>query len=143
MRVFDDTLQAAYFQMHELRNEIQATMAVPEPVDPETHADFESTLAQVINEVRPHVVGGDSHELRKLWQEQRVGAVANFASRTRTYTEAGEDEFGIHSETQELEIRRLDLSYLIRVSHVLDRISKELGLMPQTKKAGKTGGAFS
>ena len=143
MRVFDDTIQSAFYQLHEYRSEIQATLAIPEPVDPETLANFEATLAQVISEVRPHVMGGESKELQKLWHDQKVEAVADFTGRTRVWTEEGEDEFGIYKKQTHRDIKRFNVDYLIRMSHVLDRISKELGLMPQTKKAGKTGGAFS
>ena len=140
MRVYDETLERSVFQMHEVRAQIRSNLAAGEAVDPGTHGDFEAAIAEVIDELRPHVVGGDYPEMAKLWEKRNVDLIADFELRTYTRKKDGKNAYGIAKSEEVREIQRINLNVLLRVSQLLDRIAKELGLMPETTASGRSTG---
>lgn len=144
MKVFDETLGRAIFEMHEVRSEIRSRQAAGHGVSDNKHGQFESLIAEVIDELRPHVVGGDVPELATLWDKYNVEYITRFDARTQIREETTLDEdYGIKQTNQEVEVTRIDMHMLMKVSQLLDRIAKELGLMPDTEQASRTGGKIS
>jgi len=143
MKVYDETLARAIFEMHELRSDIRSHLAAGKGIPDSKHGEFESVIAEVIDELRPHVVGGDVSELAALWEKYNVEYIARFDARTTVREETTTGGYGITQTNQEVEISRVDMQVLMKVSQLLDRIAKELGLMPDTDKASRSGGKIS
>jgi len=143
MKIYDETLALSIYEMHDVRSDIRTMLSIPEPIDGETHGEFESAIADVIDEIRPHVVGGDVPELAKLWQQYNIEYIAEFESRTMRRKKSSKNQYGIPQNSEVREIRRFDMRTLLSVSQLLDRIAKQLGLMPETKRGGRTSGRLS
>jgi len=143
MKVFDETLERAFFEMHEIRSDIRSHSAAGQGVEDRKHGRFEAVLAEVIDELRPHVLGGDAPELAKLWQEFNVELVSNFEARTITQTKTKGEDFGANKKVEKKTVQRIELDSLMRISQLLDRIAKELGLMPDTASGNRPGGKLS
>lgn len=142
MRIYDETLSRAILHMHETRTEIRSQLADSQDVAGPLHGEFEAAIAEVIDELRPHVIGGDYPEMAKLWEKHNVDLIADFELRTYVREKEGKNAFGIPDSEQVREIQRVDMGVLLRVSQLLDQMAKELGLMPETTASGRSTGSL-
>jgi len=75
--------------------------------------------------------------------EFNVELVSNFQARTVTNTKKIGEDFGANKKVEEKTVQRINLDSLMRISQLLDRIAKELGLMPDTASGSRPGGKIS
>jgi len=143
IHVFRQTLANSVFDMHLIRSDVRWILAEGNAVDEERHAEFEAAIAQSIEELRPHVLGGEVPEMAKLWREYNVEMVLDFEARTIVRKNSGVGHYGIPVNSEVREIRRIDMRKLLAVSRLLDRICKKLGLMTDTSPGGRPSGRLS
>jgi len=141
---FRQTLANSMLEMHFIRSDIRSMLSKGNAVDEETHAEFEAAIAQSVDELRPHVIDSDLPDIEKKWEENNVEMILDFEDRTTVRRNAGsKNNYGICDNSEVREIDRIEIRHLLDVSHLLDHICKQVGLLPETKRSERTSGRFT